>query len=228
MALPMFGPQQFSKPAPLKISGWNASPRCRFSKSEALLKRQTGQSLDKQLRPPCSPSKPSFQRTYIRLATESARLQPVRSPLASSRLARSIVAENVDCSAFGPASRTQVLAADQVARQPTVALSIPRTDFPRTGEWRLRIEQCLRCRDRLEQPKRSSRASRKRPAPLLIEVLTSDPAPKFLNLASTSQRASSPFDARLCWPGDVWSTTHGTISISLGRHSLVKNGSSGL
>lgn len=36
----------------------------------------------------------SVQRIYIRLATESARLQPARSPLSSSRLARAIVAEN--------------------------------------------------------------------------------------------------------------------------------------
>jgi hypothetical protein len=39
----------------------------------------------------------SVQRIYIRLATESARLQPARSPLASSRLARAIAVENLAC-----------------------------------------------------------------------------------------------------------------------------------
>jgi hypothetical protein len=79
--------------------------------------------------------------------------------------------------AFGPASPKQVLAAGRVARQPTVALSSPRSDCPRTGEWLLRIAQCLRCKDRLEPEERSSRASRQPSAPLLVEVLTSDPAP---------------------------------------------------
>jgi len=41
-----------------------------------------------------------LQRIYIRLAAESARLQPARSPLASNRLARAMVAENVDCKRF--------------------------------------------------------------------------------------------------------------------------------
>jgi hypothetical protein len=39
----------------------------------------------------------SVQGIYIRLAAESARVQPARSPLASSRLARAIVAENFAC-----------------------------------------------------------------------------------------------------------------------------------
>src|ERR1700722_2797005 len=78
-------------------------------------------------------------------------------------------------SAFGPASRKRVLAGDQVARQPTAAPSIRHSDFPRTGEWLLRIGQCLRCKDRLGQPECSSRAARKRWAPSFLEVLTSEP-----------------------------------------------------
>jgi hypothetical protein len=39
----------------------------------------------------------SFQRMYIRLAALSAPVHPARSPLASNRLARAIVAENFDC-----------------------------------------------------------------------------------------------------------------------------------
>src|SRR5450432_3668684 len=38
-----------------------------------------------------------FHSTYIRFASESARVQPARSPFASRRLARAIVAENFDC-----------------------------------------------------------------------------------------------------------------------------------
>lgn len=37
------------------------------------------------------------QKIYIRLAAERARVQPARSPFASSRLARAIVAENLEC-----------------------------------------------------------------------------------------------------------------------------------
>ena len=39
----------------------------------------------------------SVQRIYIRFAAESARLQPARSPFASSHLARAIAAENCAC-----------------------------------------------------------------------------------------------------------------------------------
>jgi hypothetical protein len=43
-------------------------------------------------------------------------------------------------SALGLVSKHRVLAVDQVARQPTVVQSIPRSDFPRIGAWLLRIE----------------------------------------------------------------------------------------
>jgi hypothetical protein len=61
-------------------------------------------------------------------------------------------------SALALVSEIRGLAVDRVARQPTVARSIPRSDFPRTGVWPLRIEKCLRCKGRLEQPECSSRA----------------------------------------------------------------------
>jgi hypothetical protein len=58
-------------------------------------------------------------------------------------------------------ARTPVLAADPVVRQPIEALSIPRSDFPRTGAWLPRIEQCPRCKARLELPWCINREPRK-------------------------------------------------------------------
>jgi hypothetical protein len=53
--------------------------------------------------------------------------------------------------ALGLVSKILVLAGDRVVHQPTVARSIPRSDFRRTGAWLLQIEQCLRGKDRLER-----------------------------------------------------------------------------
>jgi hypothetical protein len=71
-----------------------------------------------------------------------------------------------------PALKTLVLAADQFARRPTDAPSVPPLDFPTIGEWPPRTVQFERYRDRRKPSLKESREPHQPIEPLLLDVWT--------------------------------------------------------